>query len=608
MALPNTKVEIAFDSGYTTPAASRTWTDVSAWVESQYGLTINRGRADEISQIQPSILSLTLDNTDGRFTPEKTGGAYYPNVKKGRPIRVTSTYNAVQYVRFVGYINEWPVVWPDSTSATSTVTITASSRMARLGVSAELKSIVEEEILVDSPEAYYTLGEPAEATSAADSSGKAAPALTMAGAGTDVTFGTATGPGTDGLTAATFAGAKYLAATLNTALTDFSLKLYFSTATTGETMVSYSGGLLAIATTSGTGITAAVQGTLLTTGDAVADSLVHCVEVTRSGTALSLYLDGVSKDTDVNGTAIAAGDLWVGSGSLGAAVGLTNPFHGSLSHVALSSTADSSTRAAAYATAGSTGFAGESGAARITRLAGYAGVPAAELSLDTGVATIAHFDITGTAPTAAMQKVTDTENGILYDAKDGTLTFKDRDHRYALASSFTLNATAQEVQGDLLPRLDDQFLVNDATATGIDTSARIIDATSTADYGYYRQTIDAASSDPEAVRALAEWRVGLNKQPTSRYPTVSVDVVNLSTAQAALILAADISTRFGLSSLPTQAPASTADFFVEGYAERITESKHLITFNTSPTTGYAGAAGVWQLDVNNIDGPYILAL
>ena len=53
MALPNTKVEIAFDSGYTTPAASRTWTDVSTYVESQYGLTINRGRADEIAQVQP---------------------------------------------------------------------------------------------------------------------------------------------------------------------------------------------------------------------------------------------------------------------------------------------------------------------------------------------------------------------------------------------------------------------------------------------------------------------------------------------------------------------------------------------------------------------------
>lgn len=591
MALPNTKVEIAFNAGYTTAAASRTWTDVSAYVEAQQGLTINRGRADEISQIQPSTLSLTLDNTDGRFTPEKTAGAYYPNVKKGRPIRVTSTYNAVTYVRFVGYINEWPVQWPDSTSATSTVAITASSRMARLGLSAELRSIVEEEILVDSPSAYYTLGEPEGATSAVDSSGNLSAALTMFGSGADVTFGTATGPETDGLTAAAFIGGQFLAgATVGTTSGVVFSFLRASSPAATEGLWEHQVSGLSIAMNSTGKIV--VSNPAITSALSYADNQTHVCEVSFAAGTWTLYVDGASVGS-AGGSASAAGLFYLG----GAANAAT--FTGTMAHLATFATGLSATRALAHSSAMLTGFADELSAARITRLSGYAGVPAAELSLDAGVAAIAHFDITGSAPTAAMQKVTDTENGILYDGKDsaGLLVFKDRDHRYNLASSFTLNATTQEVQGDLLPRLDDQFLVNDVTATGTDTSARIIDTTSTDDYGYYRQSLDVASSDPDAVRALAEWRVGLNAEPTTRYPTVSVDVVNLSNAQAALVLAADISTRFGLSNLPSQAPASTADFFVEGYSESITSDKHRITFNTSPTIGYTGATGVWQLGV-----------
>jgi hypothetical protein len=41
---PDTKVEIAWNAGYLTAAASRTWTDVSAYVEFAEGITIT-GRA-----------------------------------------------------------------------------------------------------------------------------------------------------------------------------------------------------------------------------------------------------------------------------------------------------------------------------------------------------------------------------------------------------------------------------------------------------------------------------------------------------------------------------------------------------------------------------------
>ena len=92
MALPSLKVEVAFNAGYTTAAASRTWTDVSTYVEGAQPVSDGRGRSDEVSAIQPARLSLTLNNRDGRFTPRLASGAYYPNVKKGRPVRVTMPY------------------------------------------------------------------------------------------------------------------------------------------------------------------------------------------------------------------------------------------------------------------------------------------------------------------------------------------------------------------------------------------------------------------------------------------------------------------------------------------------------------------------------------
>jgi hypothetical protein len=582
MALPNTKVEIAFDSGYTTPAASRTWTDVSAYVEGALPVGIRRGRQDEVSQVQPSGLTLTLNNRDGRFTPRLASGAYYPNVKKGRPIRITCTYNAVSYTRYLGYVSEWPVSWPDGTSADAVVVLTSASRMARMGRGTELRSVVEEEILADPPAAYYTLGEAAGSTSAADSSGNQAPALTMAGTGTAVVFGTATGPtGGGALTAATFADGKFLSTTASVPSSG-ALEVWFATTNTTAIRRPIIGApLYYFAVTSGV-----VDGTAAF----VADGAWHQLLVNTNGATADLYLDGalsVAGVGAINIPAISVGGLLNYSG------GAQGQFIGSIAHVVPYSAPLSAAQVAANYQAGSTGFAGESGTARLTRLAGYAGIPSAEVSAGASSSTIGHFDITGMTPIAAMQKVVETENGVLYDAKDGTLTFKGRDARYTVASSFTLDCTAQEVEADLEPKDDDQFVVNDVTATANGTPAgRAIDQTSIDDQGAYKQNLDTVTDNADDALAGAQWKVYQGADPAPRYTTVTVDVTNSSTSQAAAILAAEIGTRFTLTNLPSQAPGLSVDLFVEGYSEEITATSHRITFNTSPAAGY----DVWTIE------------
>lgn len=81
-------VEIAF--GYTLTSASPVRTDITQYVDLvESGISITRGAQDELSETQPGTATLTLDNSDGRFTAARTASPYSPNVKKNVPIWVS---------------------------------------------------------------------------------------------------------------------------------------------------------------------------------------------------------------------------------------------------------------------------------------------------------------------------------------------------------------------------------------------------------------------------------------------------------------------------------------------------------------------------------------
>jgi hypothetical protein len=90
------------------------WTDITKYVLQRDMLHItNMGRVDEASGIQAGQLTLTLKNQDARFTPKNSAGAYFPNIIRNTPIRVSvnaqstsgSAYNGS---RFYGQITSWP--------------------------------------------------------------------------------------------------------------------------------------------------------------------------------------------------------------------------------------------------------------------------------------------------------------------------------------------------------------------------------------------------------------------------------------------------------------------------------------------------------------------
>lgn len=795
----DTVVEVAFNSGFQTAATSRTWTDISDYVEGDEPIEISRGRGDEFATPQESTLSLVLDNRDGRFTAENTASPHYPNVKKGRPVRVTvstmpnghfdddvtgwvgssatvarvttpvrsgkgalsvaatsaatifartsgtgtsahpvapsapylfsawvrtavTSRNAnievtwyssagatistvtgsvvadsasawvqlqlsatspstaayarvgVQWasavngeahyvddvmfgsVRFTGYVDEWPVEWPDGQTSYATASVTAASRTARMGTSAELRSIIEEETLDDDgvglerAKLYYPLGEEQGAVAGGNASRFRQPPLvaTQAGSGGTLEFGTGTGPGTDGLSCPTFAridatNGRYLAMTTDANFSSVALEstLFGRSWTVGlgafvATSIAAAQTILFVDHASASlgylllGVDATGKPYLqisrngmtvasTVTGPAsIADGLVHHVamrlvagELFDDDVIPTLVVDGVATTgatvawtIDHLDRAFRMDRLRVGGPSINGAGGL---FNGTIAHVVVWDT-PTLVLIQRVEDAGANGFAGESSNARIQRLARLAGLPAVEVVTETGLSTsIAHRDTTGQTPLALMREVEATEQGLLFDARDGTLTFHARSHRYGAVSAFTLDVSLQEIESDLKPKLDDSKLVNDATGSrpgGV--TARAFNQTSVDEFGYYRQNLSVLTTSDNEVQALVDWLVNRYATPKVRIPGVTVDVLNTSATKQAALLAADLGTRFTLAGLPASAPWTSIDLFVEGTTERITATGYEVSLNTSP----AALSGVWQLDsttASQLDTTTVLA-
>lgn len=66
-----------------------TWTDVTSYVRGEQQIRIQRGRSDWGQQVDTSRCSFTLDNNDGRFTPGNPVGAYYGQIGRNTPCRVS---------------------------------------------------------------------------------------------------------------------------------------------------------------------------------------------------------------------------------------------------------------------------------------------------------------------------------------------------------------------------------------------------------------------------------------------------------------------------------------------------------------------------------------
>jgi hypothetical protein len=557
--------------------------DITQYVRLTEGFTWTRGRSDELSEIQAGSLSLTLDNSDGRFT---LGSVTY-GIQPDQQIRVT----VAGTVRWTGRVQSWPVAWPNGDDQFSVVTATATDTLAT-AARRTLLSALQEEILARSPSFYYTLAEASGATQAGDSSSNSAPPLTTAGTGAPVAFGTGTGPGADGLTATVFAGGKYLGqgtglfGTAGTAPTTYSLGCWVSTSASGTFMtVAYSAGWTIQIETTGK-VQLNVPGNMVTGTVTVNDGLTHFVMATGNGVTATLYVDGVSDATVAIGSGTPQDGTFVGNAPSGSL-----PFTGTISHVAAWATALSAGTALTIYNAGANGLNGELPAARVTRVAGYAGIAVG--SLDSAGGTICGPAAQlGKSALDVFNEVAAATQGVVYADKNGAISSRNG---YTVTGAVTPDATLDANWFDPGTQVEaDMFgTVNSATgqATSSENQHTYLSAASITSHGTYPASYTwNVSTDLQALDRTT-WKVNTYAVPASRIPSLTLDMLTLTSTAAALTL--DLGRFLRVTGLPSQTPTgTTADLIVQGITETVSSTGWALTLTCTRRTLFQA----WVLD------------
>src|SRR5260370_2316265 len=142
----------------TQPFAAPAWTDVTAWVRLDAPLSLQRGRQDNMSQIPAGRLTLTADNSDGRFTVGRSSSPWAPNVKIGRRIQVNiPDQNGTLHTRFDGLITELPLQWQGGPGIGNLAAIQAADILAWPGPQPHPLSRTQPGMLPDPPLAPSSL-------------------------------------------------------------------------------------------------------------------------------------------------------------------------------------------------------------------------------------------------------------------------------------------------------------------------------------------------------------------------------------------------------------------------------------------------------------------
>ena len=316
----------------------------------------------------------------------------------------------------------------------------------------------------------------------------------------------------------------------------------------------------------------------------VCDGLIHHVGVVATASGdVELFVDGVSVDTAPAGPVVALSDYTIGSGSGGRSVP-----SGVIAHFAMYGTALTGAQLLNQYVTGVTAYAGDATDERLERYANPADIPDAELALDAGSTTMLHVDTSGANVVDMMRLVETTEGGVLFDGRDGLLTFHNRSRRYATASALTLDMAKHEVGADYSPRLDASALVNDLSVVNAagTASAHKVDAASITANGLATASVTTGSDDPDEPLNMAGWALLQFAEPKPRVPSVTVEALEQvgKTVTCADVMAVTVGDKVTVTNHPSQASASTSDYFVEGGTETYGPERLTLTWNLSPSS------------------------
>lgn len=495
--------------------------------------------------------------------------------------------------RFWGSVNNWPTRWK---GLYATAAITCTDVFKQLA-KPQLQTMLTEETLLDEPLAYYPMAEPSGSTSAGDLSGSTAGVLTQDEIGSGGTLDFSSGDaGPDGqgalvLTPVNASNGKFLTGDLGD---DFAQEAtshfvfvegWFSTTTVSRVIcgltsasnryqvvlsLNGSGAFTVETTATGEALTASPAGT-----PNLADGAQH--HFVYDEEAQTVWVDGVSY-------AIGA-DITIGLRRLTVGA-FTNSrcWAGQLSHITLYAPGPSGDIAqyVAHRTTGTTGHSGETAMQRASRIASYVGYSVT--ASGSGFGGVGSQAALGGSPLSHLQEVEQAEGGVLVSSRgSAALTLQSRDVRYNPTPAISLSHADLDTDEAVFDD-DDQKQINDATGSRPGgATQRVRDLASIAAYGPYPKALTLVKASDNEVRDALQWLVNRYADPPPELRQVPVDAYTLPLATYRALLNADVSTVFGITDLPAEAPTSTTTVTVEGYKETIKRRQHYINFHTSRT-------------------------
>jgi hypothetical protein len=242
-----------------------------------------------------------------------------------------------------------------------------------------------------------------------------------------------------------------------------------------------------------------------------------------------------------------------------------------------------------------TGFDGELAGERMIRLCGEEGVPL-----------LVCGDVSATMPmgpqglstlVALLQECADTDGGILGEQRDRLgLRYRSRTSLYNQAAALSLDAGLNEIATPFQPKLSDQGLRNQITASRSGgSSATVANAASIARSGRYDSQITVNPQADRQLPGIAAWQVHLGTAPGMRYSQITSDLT-VAPDLADDWLGADLGDLIEVTNLPPQHPTDTVQALVQGVTETYSPTSWTAAANCTP-------GGPWTVGALDADNP-----
>jgi len=248
----------------------------------------------------------------------------------------------------------------------------------------------------------------------------------------------------------------------------------------------------------------------------------------------------------------------------------------------------------------------ETTAARFARLVAFTSFPSALTSATaTPVASVGNLSVVGENLAAELALVNNSEGGVMYVSKAGTITLTDRNYYYTNAKSLASQATLSTASIGYEPQVSIEYSgdnlrnVYQVDFTGGGTWTETNAASVTA-YGRNTTSLQTQLSTIDQAQTLAAYEVAVSGTLLSDTSPVKVGVAGV-TADWTTLLGLELFEKYTISVNPSTGSTFTQTQLINQITHSIVPGKYEMTID-----GSARYCAWFILDQSTLDGPDLL--